>query len=484
MQMTSGNFGSPAWSTAVPDWKARIRARQSLVPTLPLDRVRAERALRIFKNLRVPDIEGTPTHGEVCDQWVFDLVLAIFGAFDAETSRRMIREYFVLIPKKNGKTSIAAAIIVVALLLNERPSAEALLIAPTQKIAGASYKQACGIIRLSETPSGTPLSVLFSVHDHEKTIKYLSEDVPSSMTIKAADTDVVTGSKASIVLIDETHVFASHRKAADVFIEIRGGLSHPQNKGFLLQITTQSKEPPHGVFKAELARARGVRDGTIQTSLLAILYELPFEDVQKDGWKRRELWGLVNPHMGRSVDEGYLLERLIEAEGAGKPGLALFASQHLNVEIGQQQFGDAWAGVKNWQACALPGLTLDRLLAESEVVTIGVDWGGADDLASLAVIGRQRLTRKWLLWTRSWARPTVLEERPQIVTQLEGFEKAGDLVVVNTAEEQAEQAADICAQVAASGLLPAEQAIGLDSAGVALLVDALLGSGLIAKRGR
>ncbi len=478
MLMTPTRVFDPAWSTAVRDWKDRIRAGKSLVPELPLDRSRADRALRIFKCLRVPDIEGTPTYGEVCGPWVFDLVLAIFGAFDPITSQRMIREYFVLIPKKNGKSSIAAAIIVTALILNERPNAEALLIAPTQKIAEISFTQAAGIIRLSSTPSGTPLGSLFTVHTHIKTIRYLSQDVPSEMTIKAADADVITGSKASIVLIDETHVFASHRQAEGIFVEIRGGLSHPQNRGFLLQITTQSKTPPHGVFKSELRQARAVRDGDLKASMLPILYELPPEMAAKDGWKDPETWPLVNPHMGRSVDAGFLADQLAKAEENGDGAIALFASQHLNVEVGQSLFGDAWAGARDWAKCGDSSLTLDQLLAQSEVVTVGVDWGGADDLASLVVLGRRATDKAWLHWSRSWARPSVFEARKGIAAQLRDFERDGDLVVVQTGEEQAAQAAEICAAIATSGKASEAAAFGLDSAGVALLVDALAGVGL------
>ncbi|MEE3101832.1 MAG: terminase large subunit, partial [Pseudomonadota bacterium] len=102
----------PAWDTAVPDWAERIKDGRGLVPDLPLFDVVAERALRIFKRLRVPDLIGTPTYGEVCEPWVFDLVRAVFGSYDPEAKRRMIQEFFLLVPKKNGKSAIAAAIIV------------------------------------------------------------------------------------------------------------------------------------------------------------------------------------------------------------------------------------------------------------------------------------------------------------------------------------------------------------------------------------
>ena len=47
---------APAWRTSVPDWEQRIRDRRSLIPDLPLYDAVAEKALRIFKRLRVPDL--------------------------------------------------------------------------------------------------------------------------------------------------------------------------------------------------------------------------------------------------------------------------------------------------------------------------------------------------------------------------------------------------------------------------------------------
>ena len=130
-----------SWSTACPDWQERILSRRSLVPDLTLFEAEAERALRVFRRLRMPDVTGTPTNGEACGEWVLDIVRAIFGAYDPVARRRMIREFFVLIPKKNGKSSLAAAIMVTAAIVNRRPAAELLLIAPTKKIGRASCRE-------------------------------------------------------------------------------------------------------------------------------------------------------------------------------------------------------------------------------------------------------------------------------------------------------------------------------------------------------
>lgn len=457
------------WSTACPDWKDRIINRRPLIPDLPLFDAEAERALRVFKRLRVPDIIGQPTYGEVCDEWVFALVRAIFGSFDVKTQRRMIREFFVLIPKKNGKSSIAAAIMVTAAILNVRPEAELLLIAPTKKIAEIAFKQAVGIIRLDKD-----LNDLLKPQNHQKTITHLASK--AVIAIKAAEADVITGSKATFILIDETHVFAMKSKAAEIFVEIRGSLASRPD-GFLLQITTQSKTPPTGVFRDELDIARKVRDGELDLPLLPVLYELPFEVANDNGWRDPKTWGMVNPNLNRSVDERFLRDELTKAEAKGTAALLLFASQHLNVEVGQSLGG--WRGSHYWAKQRLPELSgLDALLEMSEVVTVGIDGGGLDDLLGVSVLGRHKVTQHWLCWSHAFAQRDVLLLRQEIAQALQDFERDGDLTFCDDATSDIAGVADICRRVRDSGLLPDKYGVGLDPMGVAALVDELARSGI------
>lgn len=460
----SGQFRSK-WITAVPDWEDRIINRRSMVPELPIFEEEAERALRIFKRLRVPDVIGQPTYGEACGQWVFDFVRALFGSYDAKAQRRMIREFFLLVPKKNGKSSIAAAIMVTAAILNRRPEAELLLIAPTKKIADIAFKQAAGIIRLDGE-----LAKLFHLQQHQRTLTHrISRAV---IVIRAAEADTITGSKATFILIDETHVFAKKSKATDVFVEIRGSLA-ARPDGFLLQITTQSKEAPAGVFKAELDIARQVRDGKMDLPILAVLYELPLRLSKDGGWKDPSTWGMVNPNLNRSVDEAFLQDEITKADHEGIGQQMLIASQHFNVEIGLALMNDRWPGADYWESSTDQSLTLDTLLERSEVVVAGIDGGGLDDLFGLTLIGRERETKRWLMWSRGWAHADVLERRKDIAPTLLDFEKQGDLWVCKDATQDIRDAADILVRVRDAGLLPEKEGIGLDPYGVAALVDEL-----------
>ena len=460
------------WDTSLPDWESRIVAGQSLVPDLPLFEEEAARALRVFKRLRIPDVIGTPTMSEACGEWFFPIVAAMFGSYDPEHHIRMIQEYFWLVPKKNSKSSNGGAIMLTATIVNRRPEAEFVLIAPTITIANIAFKQAMGTIRLD-----TELDKLFQCRSHLRSIQHRING--TTLQIKAADTDVITGGKQVGTMIDETHVFAKKSNAADIFVELRGALA-ARPDGFLFQTTTQSKEPPAGVFKQELDMARKVRDGQMKRSLLPILYEFPEKLAEADAWRQRKYWHIVNPNLNRSVNAEFLEGELTRAAEAGQEEEILIASQHFNVEIGVRLGSDAWPGARYWEGAALPGLTLEELIDRSDVIVAAGDGGGLDDLLGLSLIGRDKTTNEWLGVFRAWAQMDVLERRKQIAARLRDFEAEGTLTICGEDDPQRDirEFCDIIETVFKAGLLPEKAAIGLDAFGITAIIDELASRGI------
>ncbi len=442
------------WTTACPDWADRIRTGKSIIPP-PIFPDEAEAAVSVMRELRIVDAPGSPTMGEACAQWVFDLAAAIFGSYDAESGRRLIREVFVLVSKKNSKSTVAGAVMLTALVRNWRQSAQFAILSPTVEVATNSFAPARDMVAKDDE-----LDALMHVQTHVKTITHRESN--ATLKVLAADSNTVGGLKAVGVLVDELHLFGKVASAENMFREAFGGLaSRPE--GVVIYLSTQSDEPPSGVFKQKLNYARAVRDGKIvDPGFLPVIFEHPDDMVDSGECLKLENMWMTNPNMGFSVDQQFLEREYKKAELAGGESFRGFMAKHANVQIGMNLRHDRWAGADRWEHQSTHGLTLDEVLRRSEVVTIGIDGGGLDDMLGLAVLGREPGTGNWLLWSHAWLHRKVLDIRKQEAPRFLDFDRDGDLSIVNVAPEDVEALARIAKKVEESGKLPAEKSVGLD----------------------
>jgi len=451
------------WDLSCPDWPARLASGRSLVPDLKLNQAQANRAVAIFNKLRLADVPGTPTMEEAAGDWFRDIVRALFGSLNVKTRERMIRELFLLVPKKNSKTTNGALLMLTALLMNERPHATMIMTAPVQDVAELAFSAAAGAIGLDPV-----LEKKLHVRDHLKTI--IHRETKAELQIMTFDPSVLTGQKPVAVLIDELHVVAKMSKAASAIRQLRGGIL-PFPEAFMAFITTQSEEPPAGVFRAELLKARAIRDGRQQGAMLPVLYEFPIEVQQdKTAWREPSRWAQVTPNNGRSITVARLEQEFETAGQTSEEELRAWASQHLNIEIGLALMSNRWVGADYWEQQSERGLTLEQVIDRSEVISVGIDGGGLDDLLGLAVLGRDADSHEWLLWNQAWAHPSVLERRKSEAARFRDFAEQGDLVLVEQMGQDVEQVADLVAQCEQRGRL---DRIGVDPVGIGSIVDAI-----------
>lgn len=456
-----------SWNLSCPDWADRLRASRSLVPDLPgLDLVAGNRAVAIFNKLRLADVPGTPTMADAGGDWFRSVVRALFGSLDPVTRARAIRELLLLVPKKNSKTTNGALLMLTALLLNERPHASMIMTAPVQDVAQLAFDAAAGAIALDDV-----LKKRLHVREHLKTI--IDRETKTELQIMSFDPAALTGQKPVAVLIDELHVVAKMSKAASAIRQLRGGML-PYPEAFLAFITTQSEEAPSGVFRAELMKARAIRDGKQEGAMLPVLYELPEAVQQKrDEWKDRKYWPMVTPNAGRSITIDRLFEDMKTAEATSEEELRAWASQHLNIQIGLALHSDRWGGADFWEAAGDDSITLDSMITRCDVIVVGIDGGGLDDLLGFTALGREKITRRWLSWSKAWAHKIVLTRRKEIAAALQNFEKDGDLVIVDQPGQDVVEVANIVCRINAAGLLPEKNAIGVDPVGIVDVVDEL-----------
>lgn len=460
------------WDLSCVDWENRIREGRSLIPTLPLIQSEATEGLGFFDDLCLPDVPGKPRLGEAAGQWFRDIVATSFGSWDPVSQVNFIRDIFVLAPKGSSKTSYGAGLALAVMLMNKRPRAEALFIGPTQAISDRAYEQAVGMIE--ESPD---LKRRFRPRDHLKTIEDLVNK--SEMKVKTFDLNILTGSILIFAHLDEVHLLGRTHYAAKVIRQIRGGIDKTPEGKFLIT-TTQSDDIPAGAFKDELHNARRHRDGEFRGKdvrpTLAVMYEFPQAIAKNPAlWKDPQNWPLVQPNLGRSVHLSTLIPDWNSEKEKGDQPIRVWASQYLNIEMGVGMKTDGWPGAEFWTRAEDASITLEEIMRRCDVIVVGIDGGGLDDLFGLNVLGRDRDTREWLSWSHAWCHRGVLDRRQTIAALLLQFEEAKELTIVDDELDDISAIIAIIEQIKDAGLLAA---VSVDPAGLGEFVEALAEIGL------
>jgi len=452
---------------ACPNWWEKIQAGETPMARVPLNEARAAKALAFFNRLKLPDVAGNPPLAEACGDWFRDILCAFLASEDPQTKKRLVWELLCMVPKKNSKTTYCAALGLTALFMEDAPNRQMLLVAPSQNISERCFDQAQGMIRLDQR-----LRAIFKVQDHLKCI--LRRKTGTKLDVKTFDTSIVTGEIPVLTIIDELHELGRKAKAASVMQQIRGGGITMQG-GQLLMITTQSDEAPSGIWKTELKKAREIRDGKggEMPILLPVLYEFPNElQRNQNYWRDQRHWPQILPNLNRSIDPDRLSADYDNNGKVNDQAEKIWASQHLNIEIGVGIGSDAWGGAEFWEQRGDPTLTLDELIRRSEVATVGIDGGGLDDLLGLCVIGREKITRRWLVWSHAYAHPILLDRRKEIAAQIQDFEEEGALSFCAVPDDVTALAA-VVGKVRDAGLLPEKNGVGFDPNNIGAIVEAL-----------
>lgn len=315
------------------------------------DLAQAERACRFIEKLPHTKGKWAAKHLTIkLEPWQCFIVCNIFGWRDEEGLRRF-RDVYLRIPRKNGKSLLAAAIGLYMLVRDNEFGAEVYSGATTEKQALEVFRPAWEMVR--RTPA---LQSAFGIEP-------LGKQRPTGMIVMGTGSKFEPlignpgdGASPSCAIVDEYH---EHDR--DNMVETMETGMGAREQPLLLKITTSGSNHGGPCYLAEI-EYRKLLDGVYDDPrVFVVMYGVDPED----DWTTVDALIKANPNYDVSVSGEFLRsQQLAAVRNASKQNP--FKRKHLNQWVGAHT---AWLNMESWKACAEP-LKLEDFHGESCVFSL------------------------------------------------------------------------------------------------------------------
>jgi len=293
------------------------------------------------------------------DEWQRrDIVEPLFGAKRADGTRRY-RTCYVEVPRKNGKTTLAAGVALYMLFVDREPGAEIYSAAADRDQAAICFDIARQMVEASP-----------ALRDRVKIYRRSIVNKKSGATYKVLSADAHTkhGFNASCIVFDELHA-QPNRDLWDVLTTSTGARRQP----LVFAITTAGHDQQSICWEIH-EHACKVRDGIIvDPSFLPVIYAAD----KDDDWTVEPTWAKANPGFGVSVYPDYFRQEVAKARESPS-SQNTFRRLHLNVWTSTEVL---WLQMDKWNAC---GGRRDDLDGKS--CYAGLDLAKTGDLTALSLV--------------------------------------------------------------------------------------------------
>jgi phage terminase large subunit-like protein len=322
------------------------------------DGAAADRACAFFERVL------THTKGEWAGQplkladWQAErIVRPLFGWKRADGTRRY-RQAFIMIPRKSGKSTLAAGIALYLLLADGEPGAEVYS-------AAADRDQAAIVFEMAKQMADASPHIRKRVQTFKRAL--VVPGTASSYKVLSSEAYTKHGLSAHGIVVDEVHALPD-RELWDVLTTSTGARRQP----LTVAITTAGYD--RGSLCFELYEfACKVRDGIVDApSFLPVIYEA----AATDDWKSPATWRKAHPNLSVSVKEEYFAA---ECERAQQ--LPAYENTFRRLLLNQWTEQDTrWLPMDQWDACAgeLPDLAGRACYA-------GLDLSTTTDISALVL---------------------------------------------------------------------------------------------------
>ena len=262
--------------------------------------------------------------------WQINEVLKpVFGLVD-DQGRRIIRTCMVWIPKKNGKSTLAAALALYLLMWDEEPYSEVISAAADKQQARIVYQMAVDIA-LAAHPS------------IERTLaigKESIEHAPSGSRYYAVSSDVKGrhGPNLHGLIFDEIHT----QPKRDLW-DTLSPAGAARKQALVMGLSTAGVDKESIGYELYDYSRRIVENDVQNPSFHGVIYEAP----EEADWTDPKVWGSANPGMGHSVQEDFLRNECLMAQGIPSRQ-ASFKRLHLNMWV---QDNATYLPMDRWDRC-------------------------------------------------------------------------------------------------------------------------------------
>lgn len=308
-------------------------------------------------------VAGQPFHLE---PWQQAVVGNLFGWKRPDGTRRY-RELLLYVPRKNGKTPLAAGIANYVFFCDQEPGAQCYCAAADRDQASLLYRHMKGMIEAEPL-----LSDRCTIYKATRSLM-MNDDEESTMRVLSADADTKHGGNSHLVIIDELHA-QPNRDLVDTLQTSFASANRKQP--LFICITTADFDRP-SICNEKHDYACKVRDGIIpDPAFLPVIYEAS----RDDDWADPETWAKANPNLGTSVSEEYMRRDVVRAQESA-PYLNTFLRLHLNVKT---QNDVAWIDMARWDACGAVPVSLEQMAGRE--CWAGLDLSSTTDITALSLV--------------------------------------------------------------------------------------------------
>ena len=309
---------------------------------------------------------GKPFNLLPYQQWIF---ANIFGFFYKGTDNRVIRNVLLLMARKQGKTQLAAGLLLAALVMDKQISVTGYTIANSSEQAGLAFK---AISDLCSTVD--PKQKVFQ-RGKARVIKNI--EIPatkSRIRVLSSDTSKLDGLNPQIFIQDEGHA----AKSDDIWGVMTTGQDARHNP-LAISISTAGflvgEEYP---LYAQWRACKNILEGCVDDdSWFSALYQID----EDDDWKDPTVWKKACPSLGITIPESAIKSKLNNV--ISNPSMEVqFKTKQLNIWC---QSETTW--ISNEKIKEVTGrVEYDMFDPDEDVCIIGVDLAERSDLCTVTLL--------------------------------------------------------------------------------------------------